>query len=207
MGPKRLIGRRALSTFASILGVADPSAPPSRPVPAPAEPVRRRGIPRHPEREGYVVAVTLIAVVMAIFGTAATLVFVFSPGLRTGCPNCPRGLGVLVSRTPDQTNWTVLFTSVPSGFTPATTFLSISTSGEMALVTSMALSSLTGGMVTTQNGAGQIYMKYTQTNANILSAGDTVWIGTTFAGTTTSTTGCQLRFIASGTVVYYGTLT
>lgn len=197
MRRRREFLRPEIVPLAAVMGVVTQGKLPPPPT------AQRR---RHPEREGYLVALTFVVILTACIGAAAAAVWFLSPGLRTGwCSDCPRGVGVLVSRSADQTNWTLLFTDVPTGLSPTTTYLTLYGSGGAMLLSSMYLSRMTGGLVTLV-GAGQLYMRYNETHPNALSAGDMVWIGATFAGTMTSTAGCVVQITSGSSVLFNGAL-
>ena len=77
--------------------------------------------------------------------------------------------------------------------------------GGAALLSSTPLSGL-GGMMSTMGSSGMLYMQYQGSLMNTVSAGDIVRIGTAFAATGASTTGCQVQISATGAILYSGTL-
>ncbi len=117
----------------------------------------------------------------------------------------PRAIGVAVSKSSDGTNWTLTFASVPTGLSPATTYLKLNSASGATLLPSTPLNGL-GGMMSMMGSSGMLYMQYEAGMTNTVSAGDMVRIGTTFAGTGTSTTGCQVQITVTGAILYSGML-
>src|SRR3989442_15467625 len=72
-----------------------------------------------------IVVVLVIVILVALAGVAAALV-----GRQISItPPSPRGMGAVVARSADGTNWTLTITSVPTGLIPSTAKLAILTRG------------------------------------------------------------------------------
>ncbi len=81
---------------------------------------------------------------VAITVVLAAVLYVMVSGLITGPGSTPRAMGVTISRSSDQTNWTLLITSVPAGGTATTgTFLTVRGAGGQIVLTAKAFSLLT----------------------------------------------------------------
>lgn len=205
---RAIFGRVSLAGFTSILGMASSDVPPPASATPPPTPRPPSDVARRARREGNLIIVMVLVVAFAIVAGVASVAWLAST-LRpptSPCTFCPKGLGVAVAQSPDGTNWTLVFTSVPSGLTPSNTYLALHATNGTAIMTGMPLSAMTGGLVMMQGGAGQLYMRYEGVVSGVLSGSDAVQIGTIFAGTSTSTMGCGVEISSSGSVLYQGTL-
>jgi len=95
--------------------------------------------------EGAVSPVIATILMVAITVVLAAVLYVMVSGLLSPTGSGPRAIGVAPARSADGTNWTLTFTSVPSGLTTAGTRLTIITSGGSTSLASVAFSSLTSG--------------------------------------------------------------
>ena len=81
---------------------------------------------------------------VAITVVLAAVLYVMVSGLITGPGSTPRAMGVTIQRSSDQTNWTLLITSVPSGGTATTaTYLTVRGAGGQIVLSAKAFSALT----------------------------------------------------------------
>src|SRR5512136_2067379 len=77
---------------------------------------------------------------VAITVVLAAVLYVMVSGLITSPGSTPKAMGVSISQASNG-NWTALFSNVPTGLTPANTFLTMITAGgSPSNVTSLALS-------------------------------------------------------------------
>src|SRR6267143_3730409 len=95
--------------------------------------------------EGAVSPVIATILMVAITVVLAAVLYVMVSGLLSPTGSGPRAIGVAPSRSGDGTNWTLTFTSVPSGLTTAGTKLTIISGGGATALTSTAFSALTAG--------------------------------------------------------------
>ena len=93
---------------------------------------------------------------VAITVVLAAVLYVMVSGLITGPGSTPRAMGVTISRSSDQTNWTLLITSVPAGGTATTgTFLTVRGAGGQIVLSAKAFSALTSAAWTTNHAVFQ----------------------------------------------------
>ena len=95
--------------------------------------------------EGAVSPVIATILMVAITVVLAAVLYVMVSGLLSPTGSGPRAIGVAPSRSGDGTNWTLTFTSVPSGLTTAGTKLTIITGGGVNALGSTAFSALVYG--------------------------------------------------------------
>ncbi len=93
--------------------------------------------------EAAVSPVIATILMVAITVVLAAVLYVMVSGLLTPTGGGPRAIGVLPGRSQDGTNWTLTFTSVPSGLTTTGTKLTIITGGGATALTGTAFSVLT----------------------------------------------------------------
>lgn len=179
---------------------AFPSPYPARPTSysAPPPPPRHTGAP-----VGLIVVIIVVAVVAVSIAAYAIASLMATPTLPPF--SGPKAVGVIVTQTPDGTNWTLTFTSVPTGMSPATTYLALMSPSGSTLLPATPLSGMSG-MMSMMGSSDRLYMEYSGGMMSTVSAGDTVHIGTTFAGSMTSTVGCQVQISVTGAILYMGTL-
>ncbi len=107
--------------------------------------------------EGAVSPVIATILMVAITVVLAAVLYVMVSGLLTPTGGGPKAIGVLPGRSADGTNWTLTFTSVPSGETTTGTKLTIITGGGSTALASTAFSALTysaNKAVYVQTGSG-----------------------------------------------------
>jgi len=93
---------------------------------------------------------------VAITVVLAAVLYVMVSGLITGPGSTPRAMGVTIQRSTDQTNWTLLITSVPAGGTATTgTFLTVRSGGGTIALTATAFASLTSASWSTNRALYQ----------------------------------------------------
>jgi flagellin-like protein len=95
--------------------------------------------------EGAVSPVIATILMVAITVVLAAVLYVMVSGLLSPTGSGPRAIGVAPSRSGDGTNWTLTFTSVPSGLTTAGTRLTIISGGGSTALASKAFSALVYG--------------------------------------------------------------
>src|SRR5213596_3440371 len=93
--------------------------------------------------EAAVSPVIATILMVAITVVLAAVLYVMVSGLLTPTGGGPRAIGVLPGRSQDGTNWTLTFTSVPSGLTTTSTKLTVITGGGATALTATAFSVLT----------------------------------------------------------------
>ena len=144
---------------------------------------------------------------VAITVVLAAVLYVMVSGLITSPGSTPKAIGVTVGKSGDGTNWTLTFANVPTGLVPSTTYLTILTGSGASALSAQALSGYTTGSVVTLSGSvGKVYIAYQGVTAGSISAGDVLRLGTTLAGTTTSTNGYKVQLTTGSTILYAGTL-
>ncbi len=141
---------------------------------------------------------------VAITVVLAAVLYVMVSGLITSPGSTPKALGVSVARSADGTNWTLTFTSVPTGLTPATTNLLLTSGSGASVISSTPLSTFSGGLVTVTGG--KLYVQYSAAGAASVGAGDILRIATTLSSSTTSTSGYAYQITSGGTILASGTL-
>ena len=157
--------------------------------------------------ENAVSPVIATILMVAITVVLAAVLYVMVSGLISGPGSTPKAIGVSVSRSSDGTNWTLTFSSVPTGLSPSTTLFSLQSGSGSSLISSVALSTYpSAGSVVTMTGGSKLFVAYQTAVAGSVSAGDVIRLGTTLAGTTTSTTGYQVTLSSGSTILYQGTL-
>jgi len=92
--------------------------------------------------EAAVSPVIATILMVAITVVLAAVRYVMVSGLLTPTGGGPRALGVLPGRSSDGTNWTLTFTSVPSGLTVTGTKLTVITGGGATSLAAKAFGSL-----------------------------------------------------------------
>lgn len=172
-----------------------PATPPEDPTRGP-EPWPQKGL------TGRAIVVLLVGVVAVVgFGFGLWVAATSGHNLSNGWH-----VGVTVERSPDGRSWNLTFTAVPSVLSPANTSLTLLSSNGTTLLSARTLSSLTGGYVPLTGSAGTLYLSYDGRTPGMLSPEDTVSIGTTVAGTGTSTTGWVAEFVFGSSIIWLGTL-
>lgn len=149
----------------------------------------------------------VVIVVIAVVVLAASMYFVIFMALTPTLPpsGSPRALGVSVTRSADGTNWTLAFISVPTGMSPATTYVTLFAPSGATLLPATPLSDM-NGMMTMTGTSDRLYMQYQGNMMGTVVAGDVMRIATSFAGTGASTAGCQIQISVTGAILYIGTL-
>ena len=161
-----------------------------------------------PPRSGDRLAtIIIVVVVLLVAGSIATsaIMYALVSNLITSPPQPPMALGVSLSKSADGTNWTLIFTSVPTGINPGSLDLSLLDASGTVVLPGTPVSTLTGGMVLLPAGQGSLYLEYLGNNPYTVSAGDGILIGTMSTGAV-STTGFQAMLTYQSNVVYAGTL-
>jgi flagellin-like protein len=144
---------------------------------------------------------------VAITVVLAAVLYVMVSGLITSPGSTPKAIGVYISKSSDGTNHTLTFASVPTGLSTATTYVSIQTTGGLTAIGQTALSTYTAtGTVVTLSSGGKVYIAYSNIKSGTVGAGDILRIGTTLAGTTTSTSGYKVTISTGSTILFTGTL-
>ena len=89
-----------------------------------------------------IVIVVLVLVVPTVLGA---ILYVIVSGLLTGPGPAPKTIGMTISRSADQTNWTLLISSASGGLTTGGTFLTVRNAGGMIVLSAKAFDALTWG--------------------------------------------------------------
>ena len=162
---------------------------------------------RRPSHDAPKIVLAIVAVFIVVFTVVLGLALWVARPVPSLCDgSCPKAIGVAMAESLDRTNWTLTFTSVPSGLDPSATFVTLLAVNGSALLPPTPLTSFAGGVVPLLGSAGGIYVRYHGVTLGSVSAGDIVYLGTTFAGTAILTEGCQVQMWEGGTVMYQGTL-
>jgi archaeal type IV pilus assembly protein PilA len=132
---------------------------------------------------------------VAITVVLAAVLYVMVSGLITGPGSAPKAIGVSITKSSDGSNWIMTFTSVPSGLTAGTVFLSVKSASGAGLITQVALSSVTNTTVKYQPAAGG-----TPTTATVVTPGDVVLVSTTWCKT-----GYTSQLTSGSSILYSGT--
>ena len=104
------------------------------------------------EDEAAVSPVIATILMVAITVVLAAVLYVMVSGLITGPGNTPKAMGVVVQRSTDGTNWTLLIQTAPNGLSTSGTFLTIRNAGGTIVLSTKAFSLLTSAAWAT-NGA------------------------------------------------------
>ena len=92
---------------------------------------------------GATIAIILVVVIVAAFVAAVALIYgLMPPGPPVPTGNGPRVIGIAPARSADGTNWTLTFTSVPSGLTTSLVRLTIISGGGSTALASTSLNAL-----------------------------------------------------------------
>ena len=125
--------------MSATIGAATPPAPFAGPPPA-----SWTGVP--PPRSstsGATIAIILVVVLVAALVAAVALIIGLTPaGPPVPTGNGPRAIGIAPARSADGTNWTLTFTSVPSGLTTSIVRLTLITGGGSTALPSTPLNAL-----------------------------------------------------------------
>ncbi|HYS99190.1 MAG TPA: archaellin/type IV pilin N-terminal domain-containing protein [Thermoplasmata archaeon] len=121
--------------------------------------------------EAAVSPVIATILMVAITVVLAAVLYVMVSGLLTPTGGGPRAIGVLPGRSQDGTNWTLTFTSVPSGLTVTGTKLTVITGGGATSLASTAF----GSLVYATNKAAYIQ----SVSGSSVGVGDRLLISTT----------------------------
>ncbi len=92
--------------------------------------------------EAAVSPVIATILMVAITVVLAAVLYVMVSGLLTPTGGGPRAIGVLPGKSQDGTNWTLTFTSVPSGLTTSGTKLTVITGGGSTALSAKAFNAL-----------------------------------------------------------------
>ena len=154
-------------------------------------------------KNGEAVSPVIATILMvAITVVLAAVMYVMVSGLISA-PSTSKQLGVAVSKSSDGTNWILLFTSAPAGFSQGQTYFSMTTSsGASTNVTAATLSSLTA-LPTAAPGAEYIPVTNSGTPSatGAVSANDRVLVNALWWPT-----GTQFSFTSGGSLIASGTL-
>ena len=118
-----------------------------------------------------IIVIVVIAVVLVTVILAAVL-YIMVSGLIQTPDQGPRVLGVTIGRSGNQSNWTLLITSTPSGLMTSTVTLTIWTSSGSRALGPIAFTSLTSG------SWGTNHAQFVGTGGNTIVAGDQLLIST-----------------------------
>ena len=153
--------------------------------------MRKRLSIRKDEQAVSPVIATILMVAITV--VLAAVLYVMVTGLLQGPGAGPRSMGVTVSRSTDQTNWSVEIISLPSGGVATSATITILNAGGGTALAATALSSL----VFATNGAV------------LAGDGDTALEVTerVLINRTTYPAGFQVRIADTGGILYSGTLT
>lgn len=99
-----------------------------------------RAIVRTDEEGVSPVIATILMVAITV--VLAAVLYVMVSGLISSPGQTPTAWGVNIGSSTDGTNWTVSFTSVPASTLQSTTFITVSGAGGAAIVSNVALSSV-----------------------------------------------------------------
>lgn len=127
-----------------------PTGPPGSPPAWPPAPAPGYGSfpypPPPPKKRDHTALIIVIVVLVLIIPTVlGAILYVMVSGLISGPGSTPKIIAITISRSTDQTNWTLLITSASGGFTTAGTFLTVRSSGGMIVLSAKAFNALTGG--------------------------------------------------------------
>lgn len=162
--------------------------------------------PAHPSGDRIALIIVLVVVVLVVGSIVmSALLYLFVSSTIIPPSQTPKALGIAIGRSADGTNWTLTFTSVPSGLSPATTNLQLVTPGGSLALAASPLASFGGSSVDLAAPLGSVYLQYQPLDPQVVSAGDTLLIAT-MTTTGTSTTGFQVTFISQTSILYVGTL-
>ena len=95
------------------------------------------------EDEAAVSPVIATILMVAITVVLAAVLYVMVSGLITGPGNTPKAMGVVVQRSTDGTNWTLLIQTAPNGLSTSGTFLTIRNAGGTIVLAAKAFSAIT----------------------------------------------------------------
>ncbi len=135
---------------------------------------------------------------VAITVVLAAVLYVMVSGLIT-TPTAPSsGWGINLGKSTDGSNWTLSMTTVPSGATPSSVFITITTGSGAAIGSATQVSFATvatgGQTLGSQAGYG---MFYTPLKSGTVSAGDVVRLSTIVYPS-----GDSVQIMSGGSVVY-----
>ena len=152
--------------------------------------MRKRLSIRKDEQAVSPVIATILMVAITV--VLAAVLYVMVTGLLTGPGAGPRSMGVTVSRSTDQTNWSVEIISLPSGGVSTAATLTILNAGGGTALATEALSSIT----------------YATDGAVFAGDGDTAVEVTEriLINATTFPAGYQIRIADTGGILFSGTL-
>ena len=145
----------------------------------------------------------------AIMGFRATVTGSFTPAVSVGillniidvpsttsAANPPQSLGVAISKSSDGSNWVLTFTSVPSGLSNTTPYLTVLTSGYATAVPVTAL----GSIYTSAYGSSVVYSPATLGSSTLSSAD---WI---LLSAATYPAGYQVQISTTNAILFSATL-
>jgi hypothetical protein len=118
-----------------------------------------------------IIVIVVIAVVLVTVILAAVLYIMVSGLIQSPSPG-PRVLGVNIGRSGNQSNWTLLITSTPSGLTTSTVTLTIWTPNGSTALGPIGFTSLTSGSWSTNHA------EFVGTGGTTIVAGDQLLIST-----------------------------
>jgi len=131
-----------------------------------------------------VVVVVLLAVMAVV---APIAVYLWVSALRVS-PSCAvHYFGIVLSKSPDGSEWNLTFTAVLNGMNSSNTYLSLTAPSSAQALAPTALSSLPGGNVPLSDSLGQLYLGFHQSFPGQITGGDTIYIGTSTAAGTSIT--------------------
>jgi len=132
--------------------------------------------------EAAVSPVIATILMVAITVVLAAVLYVMVSGLLTPTGGGPRAIGVLPGRSQDGTNWTLTFTSVPSGLSTAGTKLTVISGGGSTVLSSIAFSAITADYVSPCSTGNCAKYVPAVNGATSVGVGDRVLISTTKYG-------------------------
>ncbi len=102
--------------------------------------------PPPPKKRDHTALIIVIVVLVLIVPTVlGAILYVMVSGLISGPGPTPRIIGISISRSTDQTNWTLLITTASGAFTTAGTFLTVRNAGGMIVLSTKAFNALMWG--------------------------------------------------------------
>ena len=153
--------------------------------------MRKRLIIRKDEQAVSPVIATILMVAITV--VLAAVLYVMVTGLLTGPGAGPRSMGVTVSRSTDQSNWSVEIISLPSG----------------GVATSATITILNAGGGTALAATAIVGLSFASNGAVFAGDGDTAVEVTEriLINDTTYPPGFQIRIADTGGILFSGTLT
>ncbi len=133
---------------------------------------------------------------VAITVVLAAVLYVMVSGLITTPTTPSSGWGINLGKSGDGSNWTVSFTTVPSGATQSSVFVTVNSAGGTPLASNIALSAIAAG-----TGHKLSNMYFNPLSGTAVSAGDTLLLLVS-----AYPSGSTIQIVSGTSVVYTHTL-